>query len=137
MLENVVVGATDSAGSARAFHRALQVARASGGTLHVVAALEAREKPLPYVPEEFRFTDAGAGAADWLLTRLRAEAVADHVRVETHPVLADPAEAIARVAAAEHADLVVVGSGTAHGGRSLTDVPKAVIDAVPCAVLVV
>jgi nucleotide-binding universal stress UspA family protein len=137
VLKSVVVGATDSQGSARAFQRALEVARASGGTLHVVSALAAREKPLPYLPEEFRYTEAGAGTADWLLGRLRAEAAADHVNVETHPVLADPAEAIARVAAAEHADLVVVGSGSAHGGRGLSGVPKAVIDTVPCAVLVV
>jgi nucleotide-binding universal stress UspA family protein len=113
------------------------VARASGGTLHVVAALEAKEKRLPYLPEEFRYTEAGAGRTDWLLSQLRAEAAADDVSVETHPVLADPAEAIARVAAAEQADLVVVGSGSAHGGHGLSGVPKAVIDTVPCAVLVV
>jgi nucleotide-binding universal stress UspA family protein len=103
----------------------------------VVSALQAKEKQLPYLPEEFRYTEAGAGRADWLLGQLRAETAADAVSVETHPVLADPAEAIARVAAAEQADLVVVGSGSAHGRHGLSDVPKAVIDAVPCAVLVV
>jgi nucleotide-binding universal stress UspA family protein len=94
----------------------------------VVSALQAKEKQLPYVPEEFRYTEAGAGRADWLLGQLRAETAADAVSVETHPVLADPAEAIARVAAAEQADLVVVGSGSAHGRHGLSDVPKAVID---------
>ncbi len=55
----------------------------------------------------------------------------------THPVLDDPASAITRVAAAEKADLVVVGSGSSHGPRSLADVPKRVMDHVGCAVLVV
>ena len=52
-------------------------------------------------------------------------------------MLADPGEAIVRVATEAQADLVVVGSSSAHGHRQLGDVPKAVMDAVPCAVLVV
>ena len=38
MFENVVVGATDSAASTRAVRRAIEVTRASGGTLHIVTA---------------------------------------------------------------------------------------------------
>jgi nucleotide-binding universal stress UspA family protein len=140
MFETVVVGAADSEGAAKAFRRALDVARASGGTLHVVAAINGKgeAETAPWLPEEFRYTDAGAGATDWLLTTLAKEAEGAHVKVTTHPVLDDPAAAITRVAAAEGADLVVVGSGSDHrGSRSLSDVPKAVMDHVGCAVLVV
>jgi nucleotide-binding universal stress UspA family protein len=137
MFRTVVVGATDSEGSARAFERALGVVRSSGGTLHVVAALDRKEKAAPYLPAEFRYTDAGAGATDWLLGQLRTRATECDVEVVTHPVLADPGEAIVRVAAGAQADLVVVGSSSPHGHRQLGDVPKAVMDAVSCAVLVV
>lgn len=139
MFSRVVVGAADSEGAERAFRRALALTQATGGTLHIVAAIDSKRdaKAVPYLPEEFRFTAFGAGATDWLLTRLEKEAAAAHVDVATHPVLDDPAGAIARVAADEEADLVVVGSGSAHGGRRLAHVPKAVMDHVDCAVLVV
>lgn len=139
MFETVVVGAADSEGATRAFRRALALTRANGGTLHIVAAIDrkGKSKRSPWLPEEFRYTAAGAGATDWLLMTLEKEAVGAHVDVETHAVLDDPAGAIARVAAAEGADLVVVGSGSAHGARSLAHVPEAVMDHVGCAVLVV
>jgi nucleotide-binding universal stress UspA family protein len=137
VFDTVVVGATDSAGAQRAFDRALELASATGGTLHVVTAIPRKGEPPPYLPEEFRYTDAGADGPDWLLGQLRARAKKVHVDVAAHPVRAHPAEAIARVAAEEHADLVVVGTGWSHGTRHLSRVPKAVMDRVPCAVLVV
>jgi nucleotide-binding universal stress UspA family protein len=137
VFEHVVVGATDSEGGTRAVRRALQLVRASGGTLHVVAALKPKEGPAPSVPEEFRYTDAGAGRADWVLSQARARADEVQVRVTTHPVLADPARAIAKVAAEERADLIVVGCGHHGEDRQLSGVDRAVMDGAGCAVLVV
>jgi nucleotide-binding universal stress UspA family protein len=137
VFDTVVVGATDSAGARRAFDRALELAGATGGTLHVVTAIPRKSEPRPYLPEEFRYTDAGADGPDWLLGQLRARAAKVHVEVAAHPVRAHPADAIAQVAAEEHADIVVVGTGSSHGTRHLSRVPKAVMDRVPCAVLVV
>ena len=137
MFDTVVVGATDSAGARRAFDRALELAAASGGTLHVVTAIPRKGAPPPYVPAEFRYTDAGADGPDWLLGQLRARAAKVRVDVAAHPVRAHPAEAIALVAAQEHADIVVVGTGSSRGTRHLSRVPKAVMDRVACAVLVV
>ena len=139
MFDTVVVGAADSEGATRAFRRALALTRETGGTLHIVAAIEGKgesESP-PWLPEEFRYTQAGAGETDWLLTRLEKEAAGARVNVTTHPVLDDPVGAITRVATDEGADLVVVGSGSDHGARTLAHVPKAVMDKVGCAVLVV
>jgi nucleotide-binding universal stress UspA family protein len=59
------------------------------------------------------------------------------VQVATHPVSADPAEAITRVALQEDADLIVVGTRNERGARQLSSVPKAVTDKATCAVLVV
>jgi nucleotide-binding universal stress UspA family protein len=140
MFETVVVGAADSDGAAKAFRRALALTRTTGGTLHIVAAIDGKEgsRPVPWLPEEFRYTAIGSSPTDWLLHNLEKEAVGAGVEVSKHPVLDDPAGAISRVAAEEGADLVVVGSGSRHHGtRSLAHVPKAVMDHVSCAVLVV
>lgn len=137
MFEHVVVGATDSESGTRAMRRALELVQASGGTLHVVTALAPKEGPVPQVPEEFRYTDAGAGKADWVLSRARAQAGEAQVRVTTHPVLADPAVAITKVAADEQADLIVVGCGHHGDERQLSGVDQAVMDRAGCAVLVV
>lgn len=139
MFDTVVVGATESEGATRAFRRALALARTTGGTLHLVTAISGKgeAESAPWLPEEFRYTDAGAGASDWLLTQLAKEAAAAEVEVTTHPVLDDPARAITRVAKEEAADLVVVGSGSDHGARALSPVPKSVMDHAACPVLVV
>ena len=88
---------------------------ASGARLHIVAAMRSRRDPAPPLPAELRYTDAGAGSMEWFLGRLRAEVARQGVRVTTHPVLADPADAIAAVAHQERADLVVVGAGSHRG----------------------
>jgi nucleotide-binding universal stress UspA family protein len=138
MFETVVVGASDTEGGERAFARALGLTRAAGGTLHVVCALAKRrsEEP-PMVPEEFRYTSLGAGRTEYFMGQLRRRGADASVRVETHAVSGKPAEAISHIAAREHADLVVIGSGSSHGARTLSSVPKAVLDRAPCAVLVV
>jgi nucleotide-binding universal stress UspA family protein len=137
MFENVVVGATDSDGATRAVRRAIEVTQASGGTLHIVSALGSSRSAQPLQPAELRDTGAGASETDILLGQLRAMADRAQVKVATHPVLAEPAEAITRVAAQEHADLIVVGSKADHGTRHLSSVPKAVMDRAACAVMVV
>ena len=94
MFRSVVVGAADSEGAERAFRRALALTQATGGTLHIVAAIDGKKEPkrAPWLPEEFRYTAFGASATDWLLMRLAKEASDAQVDVATHPVLADPAE---------------------------------------------
>jgi nucleotide-binding universal stress UspA family protein len=118
MFENVVVGAADSEGGARAVSRAVDVARTSGGTVHIVTA--------------FRREPVGA-----LLAELRLLASGTSVTVRTHPVYADPIEAITRVATEERADLIVLGARADEGSRRLSSVPQGVMDSVECAVLVV
>jgi nucleotide-binding universal stress UspA family protein len=103
----------------------------------VVSAVRPKEETPPELPEEFRYTYVGAGATDWLHGRLRATAEQEHLHVETHPVLADPVDAITRVAAEQEADLIIVGSQDHHGTRRLSGVPKGVMDRASCAVLVV
>ncbi len=118
VFENVVVGASDAEDGARAVRRALEVARTSGGTVHIVTAF--RREPVEALMAELRLLASGSP-----------------VRVETHPMRSDPVEAITRVATEEGADLIVVGSRVDDGSRYLSSVPKGVMDRAECAVLVV
>src|ERR1700722_16410668 len=100
MFDNVVVGASASGSGARAVRCAAELAGASGGTVHIVAAF--RGEP-------------GEG----VVTQLSQVASESAVRVRTHPVQSDPIDAITRVATEEAADLIVVGSHQAGGSRHL------------------
>jgi nucleotide-binding universal stress UspA family protein len=137
MFESIVVGAADSDSAAEAVRRAMEVAAASGGTLHIVTAFKAHRPAPTEMPEEFRYSFGPTDPPDVLLNKLKMEADRASIRVATHSVLADPVEAITRVAAQEHADLIVVGSKNSHGTRHLSSVPLSVVDRATCAVLVV
>jgi nucleotide-binding universal stress UspA family protein len=118
MFDNIVVGASASRSGARAVRQAAELAGASGGTVHIVAAF--REKPV-----------------EALLAQLRSLASETAPWVQSHPLQSDPIEAITRVAAEERADLIVVGSRHVGGSRRLSRVPRGVMDRAECAVLVV
>jgi nucleotide-binding universal stress UspA family protein len=137
MFENVVVGATDSRGSARAMRRAVEVARVSGGTLHVVTAFRHKRLRRPPVSLETGRLPSWSDSAEAFLDEFRMMAARESVRYEMHPLAADPVEAITRVAAEEDADLIVVGSNGGGDARHLSRVPKGVMDTAECAVLVV
>jgi nucleotide-binding universal stress UspA family protein len=136
VFENVVVGATDSRGSARAMRRAVEVARVSGGTLHVVTAYRHKRWRRPSARVGMGSPTSWSDSAEAFLDEFRMMAARESVRVEIHPVASDPVEAITRVATEEDADLIVVGSNGA-GARHLSSVPKGVMDTAECAVLVV
>ena len=137
MFENVVVGASESSGSARAMRRAIEVARVSGGTLHVVTAFRLKRRRRPSVSVGTGHLPSRSGSTQALLDEIRLQASQESVRVEMHPVASDPVEAITRVAREEEADLIVVGSHGPDGARHLSSVPKGVMDTAECAVLVV
>ena len=128
-------GATDSEGAARAVRSAIEVARASGGTLHLVMAMRRRRRMA--VVHERRSVEVDLDPTESLLAEFERMAEKESVRVQTHPLFSDPVDGITKVAAAEDADLIVVGSASTHGGRRLSAVPKAVMDIADCAVLVV
>ncbi len=142
VFENVAVGATDSDGATRAVRRAIEVTRASGGTLHIVAVLGTRATEVDAAREmqsrrRSGFRARGVHPVDALPRQLRDMASEAHVRVATHPVSADPADAITQVALLEDADLIVVGTRSEGGSRQLSTVPEAMLDKAGCAVLVV
>ncbi|MGP0031445.1 MAG: universal stress protein [Acidimicrobiales bacterium] len=137
MFESVVVGATESAAAGAALRRAIEVAQASGGTLHIVTAFRPKRPAPPRLPEELRYACGPVDPVDVFLHDLKTRAARECVQVDIHPVLAGPVEAITRVAVAERADLIVVGSRSRRGPRHRGRVARAVMAQAHCAVLVV
>jgi nucleotide-binding universal stress UspA family protein len=136
MFDHVVVGVTDSPSAALAIEKAMDLAKASGGTLHMVSALPAHRAGPPPMPEEFRYSIGSIDPVDWLLSQMATKASEAAIAVTTHSVLADPVEALTRVARDERADVIVVGAESSHGAHR-TKVPDALMTRATCAVLVV
>ena len=74
-----------------------------------------------------------------MLDAAAAEARAAGIEVRTHPVEADPADAILNVAEEIKADLIVVGNKGMTGARRyiLGSVPNNVSHHAPCSVIIV
>ena len=116
--------------------RAIEVARVSGGTLHVVTAFRLKRRRRPSAcRSRTGHLASRSGPTEAFLDEFRLQAAQESVPVEMHPVASDPVEAITRVARQEEADLIVVGSHGPDDARRLSSVPKGVMDAAECAVL--
>jgi nucleotide-binding universal stress UspA family protein len=139
VFENVVVGITSSSVATRVVRCATELAGSSGGTVHIVASVDVHQAP------EAKGVDGPGSRGEWiddadledgLLDHLREMAVAAQVPVSVHSVSAEP-DALFRVASQTDADLIVVGRRTKAGDRPLSELPRALLDQSPCAVLVV
>ncbi len=137
MFDIVVVGADGSPTARRAVEAATEIARFSGGVLHIVSAF----KPTTYaegsVPQEFRSLGDDTGV-DALLQSLAFIATNRGVTVETHAASGAPADVIVQFADDLGADLVVVGNKGLRGVRRvLGSVPSSVVPNVNCSVAVI
>jgi nucleotide-binding universal stress UspA family protein len=133
----IVVGVDDSPTALQAFDRAVEFAKMSGGTLHIVTAYRTKPSSEAEVPDEFRYAMASTGEADVLLRRLADQAGAEGVASEVHAATADPADALISVAEREGADLIVVGNKGMKGARRvLGSVPNSIAHRANCSVLI-
>jgi nucleotide-binding universal stress UspA family protein len=136
---NIVVGLDFSEHSGAALDMALDIARGSGATLHLVHALDLS---VPFVtPYEISIPDKVIDQA-WEAARQRlAEKAQSLEGVEVSPLVASaPAsEAICDTAEKVHADLVVTGSRGLTGLKHaiLGSVAERVLRHAPCSVLTV
>jgi len=134
---SIVVGADDSPTALQAVTQAIEFAKMSGGTLHIVTAYKPKPTSESDVPDEFRYTMASTGDADVLLRKLADMATAAGVTSEVHAATADPADALISVADREGADLIVVGNKGMKGARRvLGSVPNSVAHRANCSVLI-
>jgi nucleotide-binding universal stress UspA family protein len=93
---SIVVGTDGSESAARAVRRAVELGKAHGARLLLVTAVEpispARiQRELQEVPEDLRFRVNLARETEEILGRAAAEAAAEGVEAETHPMEGDPA----------------------------------------------
>jgi nucleotide-binding universal stress UspA family protein len=140
----IVVGTDGSETAAEAVRQAIDLAKLAGATLSIVSAYA----PIPERKVKDQQRDAPADVqyelgpredVNLVLDAAAAEARKDGIEVQTHPVEADPAEAILNVAEETKADLIVVGNKGMTGTRRffLGSVPNNVSHHAPCSVIIV
>jgi len=128
MYQRIVVGTDGSETASRAVEHAIELAAATGATLHLVHAWDVS-------PAMARVEDDGAE-----LLAATAQVVAEAgVAVETHIVRSDPADALIEVAGEVHADLLVVGNRGMAGIQRLLlgSVANRISHHSPCTLLIV
>ncbi|HWT90711.1 MAG TPA: universal stress protein [Solirubrobacterales bacterium] len=144
MFKRIVVGTDGSQTAADAVGKAIELARLTGAQLSIVSAYSPASGRR--VAEEQRQAPAdvqyGLGPREdvnLILETAAADAKGAGVEVQTHPVEADPADAILNVAEETKADLIVVGNKGMTGTRRflLGSVPNNVSHHAPCSVIIV
>jgi nucleotide-binding universal stress UspA family protein len=141
MFKSIVVGTNGTETADIAVGRAVELAKLTGATLHVVSAYE----PAPATVGGNR---PPAEAAEWAITpHFKVDAVLDRatdiargggIDVELHGPKGDAASAILTAAEEYDADLIVLGSRGMRGARRvLGSVPNKVSHNAPCDVLIV
>ena len=144
MFTRIVVGTDGSETAAEAVRQAVDLAKLAGAALSIVSAYE----PVPKRRLEGEQQDAPADVqheigpredVNLVLDAAAAEVRKEGIEVQTHPVEADPADAILNVAEETGADLIVVGNKGMTGARRfmLGSVPNNVSHHAPCSVLIV
>jgi len=140
----IVVGTDGSETAAEAVRQAVEMAKISSATLSIVSAYQ----PISGRRVQGEQRDAPADVhyelgpredVNLVLDAAAAEAKGEGIEVQTHPVEADPADAILNVAEETKADLIVVGNKGMTGARRylLGSVPNNISHHAPCSVLIV
>lgn len=139
MYQNIVVGTDGSERAAVAVEHAAELARLSGGRLHLVQGCGS---PLLSIP---MYGDSNAVDHDDVVKGVEAELepLAGRLRstgidVELHVMAASGHSAVCDVADSTNADLIVVGNRGMTGARRLLgSVPNSVAHRARCSVLIV
>jgi nucleotide-binding universal stress UspA family protein len=146
MFDVIVVGTDGSDTAAVAVAKAIEIARSSGATLHVVHAFQlvssgqlasAVSSGAPTVDVD-RLNQGIEAHGETLVGRVAQQADRAGVKCETHVCGDDPAHAMIDVAEQAGADLLVVGNrGMSGVRRILGSVPNRISHHCPCSLLIV
>ncbi|HET7121448.1 MAG TPA: universal stress protein [Solirubrobacterales bacterium] len=144
MFKRILVGTDGSETASGAVRRAIELAKLSGSELGIVSAYEPIsgrrvKSELSEAPADVQYEIGPREDVNLILDAAAAEARKEGVEVTTHPVEADPADAILNVAEQSGADLIVVGNKGMTGARRyfLGSVPNNISHHAPCSVLIV
>jgi len=140
----IVVGTDGSETAAEAVRQAIELAKLSNARLSIVSAyapVSGRRVSgeQQQAPADVQYEIGPREDVNIVLDAAAAEAKEQGVDVRTHPVEADPADAILNVAEEAKADLIVVGNKGMTGARRylLGSVPNNVSHHAPCSVIIV
>jgi nucleotide-binding universal stress UspA family protein len=141
----IVVGTDGSDTAAEAVRQAIDLAKLTGATLSVVSAFQPVSKRRTQAesagaPSDIAYEIGPNEDVNLVLDEAAAKARAAGVtEVQTHPVQADPTDAILNVAEEVKADLIVVGNKGMTGARRfvLGSVPNNISHHAPCSVIIV
>jgi nucleotide-binding universal stress UspA family protein len=144
VFKRIVVGTDGSETAAQAVRQAIELAELSGAQLSIVSAYSPisgrRVKgEQSEAPADVQYEIGPREDVIFILDAAAAEAKEAGVEVQTHPVEADPADAILNVAEEVKADLIVVGNKGMTGARRylLGSVPNNVSHHASCSVIIV
>lgn len=139
MTEPIVVGVDGSASSLRAVAWAAREAALRNAPLHIVHVTLRWAYDVPLVPQPAHWGPSAESASRKLLRQASEQAHADAPTVTVSTEIADGATAEAIIAAAETAQMIVVGSRGLGGfaGLLLGSVSRTLADRSPCPVVVV
>jgi nucleotide-binding universal stress UspA family protein len=150
MYQNIVVGTDFSDTAEQAVRHAADLARAGGGTLHVVTAFKpvmtgniaASSLEAMAFGGVTSLQDAQSKIADEVessLGRIAERLSGEGVTVKTYSSAGDPSDALLDVAESSKADLIVVGNRGMGGAKRLIlgSVPNKISHHAPCSVLIV
>lgn len=144
MFTRIVVGTDGSETAGEAVSRAVEVAKLAGAQLDIVSAYEPVSKRRVEgeqrdAPADVRHEFNPREDVNLVLEAAAAAAKREGLEVQTHPLEANPADAILEVAEQTGADLIVVGNKGMTGARRflLGSVPNNVSHNAPCSVMIV
>jgi nucleotide-binding universal stress UspA family protein len=144
VFKRIVVGTDGSETAAEAVRQAIELARLTGATLSLVSAYQPAsgrrvQAEQAEAPADVQYEIGPREDVNLILDGAAAEAKQEGIDVQTHPVEADPADAILNVAEEAKADLIVVGNKGMTGARRylLGSVPNNVSHHAPCSVIIV
>ena len=144
MFTRIVVGTDGSETAAEAVRQAVDLAKLSSAQLSIVSAYEPLSKrqiqaEKQDAPADVQYEIGPREDVNLVLDAAAASARKEGLEVQTHPVEAEPAEAILSVAEETKADLIVVGNKGMTGARRflLGSVPNNVSHHAPCSVIIV
>jgi nucleotide-binding universal stress UspA family protein len=143
LFERIVVGTDGSQTAAEAVRQAVELARATGGSLHVVSAYQpvsaqrVREEAAE-IPADIAYAVGPREEVNDILDAATGAARGAGVEVRTHAREGDPADAILDVAEEIRASLIVVGNKGMTGARRflLGSVPNKISHHAPCSVYI-
>jgi len=138
MFSTIVVGTDGSQTAKRAVAMAADLARQTGGHLHLVNGYRDPADPggtaTVYQSTRSRWHEASEAVLDEALDDPALEGLS----VDRHSVVGGPTDALVTVAEGIGADLIVVGNRGLQGARRMPDsIPETVAHRAPCHVLIV